>query len=71
MFEIHLKNRATTWRYRKKGDSSVISVEPLPLPLTYFGNAGTKRKPTIDGVSVERDPSSPARVTQIVSEIFV
>jgi len=71
VFEVHLKNRSTTWRYRKKGDGSVISTEPQPLGLTYFGNAGTQRKPTTSQVGVELDPVSPARVAQLVSEIFV
>ena len=71
IFEIHLKNRATTWRYLKKGDTSVINDEPQPLPLTYFGNAGTKQKAGIGDVGVERNGGSPAKVTQIVSEIFV
>jgi hypothetical protein len=39
--------------------------------LTYFGNAGTQRKPTTSQVGVELDPASPARVVQLVSEIFV
>jgi hypothetical protein len=71
VFEVHLKNRATTWRYRRRGDGSVLSTEAQPLPLTYFGNAGTKRKPAAGAVEVERDPNAPARVLRVVSEIFV
>lgn len=71
VFEVHLKNRSTIWRYRKKSDGSVVSTEPTPRPMTYFGNAGTQRKPSTDAIAVERDPSSPERVAQLVSEIFV
>jgi hypothetical protein len=71
VFEVHLKNRATTWRYRRAGDGSVLSTEAQPLPLTYFGNAGTKRKPTPGALEVERDANSPSRVVRVVSEIFV
>ena len=71
VFEVHLKNRATTWRYRRREDGSVLSTEAQPLPLTYFGNAGTKRKPTTGAIGVDRDPNSPARVVRVVSEIFV
>jgi hypothetical protein len=71
VLEIHLKNRATTWRYRRARDGSVLSTEAQPLPLTYFGNAGTKRKPAPGAVEVERDQSAPARVVRVVSEIFV
>jgi hypothetical protein len=71
VFEVHLKNRSTTWRYRRRGDGSVLSTEAQPLPLTYFGNAGTKRKPTPGAIEVDRDPNSPSRVVRVVSEIFV
>ena len=71
VFEVHLKNRSTIWRYRKKSDGSIVSTEAQPRPLTYFGNDGTKCKPSTDGVVVDRDPNSPERVAQLVSEIFV
>jgi hypothetical protein len=71
VFEVHLKNRSTIWRYRKKSDGSVVSTEAQPRPLTYFGTAGTQRKPSTDGITVELDPNSPERVAQLVSEIFV
>jgi hypothetical protein len=71
VLEVRLKNRATTWRYRRAGDGSVVSTEGQPLPLTYFGNAGAKRKPADGPIEVERDPDSPARVVRLVSEIFV
>jgi hypothetical protein len=71
IFEVHLKNRSTIWRYRNKGDGSVVSTEGQPQPLTYFGNAGTKAKPSPARVAVELDPNSPGRVAQLVSEIFV
>ena len=71
VFEVHLRNRWTTWRYRKKGDGSVTATEADPLPLTHFGNAGTKQKPSTAAISVERDTSDPPKVTRLVSDIYV
>lgn len=70
VFEVHLRNRWTTWQYRKKGDGSITATEADPLPLTHFGNAGTKRKPSTAAVSFERDNSSPPKVTRLVSDIY-
>jgi hypothetical protein len=71
VFEVHLKNRSTTWRYRDKSDGTIISTEPVPLPLTYFGNAGTKHKPSTGAIGVEFDNSVPSKVIRLVSEIYV
>ena len=70
VFEAHLRNRWTTWRYRNKGDGSITATEADPLPLTYFGNAGTKQKPSTAAIDVERDNSNPPRITRLVSEIY-
>ena len=70
VFEVHLRNRWTTWRYRKRGDGSITATEADPLPLTYFGNAGTKTKPPTAGISVERDNSNPPKITRLVSDIY-
>ena len=70
VFEVHLRNRWTTWRYRKKGDGSVTATEADPLPLTHFGNAGTKQKPSTAAISFERDTSDPPKVTRLVSDIY-
>ncbi len=63
VFQIRFKNRSTVWEYRNTGD-----VEPTPLPLTYFGNAGTKQKPSQGLVKAVK---SGDKITRIVSEIFV
>jgi hypothetical protein len=71
VFEIHLRNRWTTWRYRKKADGSITATEADPLPLTHFGNAGTKQKPSTAAISFERDDSStPPKITRLVSDIY-
>lgn len=71
VFEVHLRNRWTTWQYRDRGDGSITSTEPDPLPLTHFGNAGSKRKPSTAAISVERDGNDPLKVTRLVSDIYV
>ena len=71
VFEVRLKNRSTIRRYRKLSDGTVTLTEPTPSPLTYFGNAGPRRKPAAGAVAVERDPAAPQRVARLVSEIFV
>ena len=70
VFEIHLPNRWTTWRYRDRRDGTVSSTEPAPLPLTHVGNAGTKTKPPPSGFGVVRDPAAPDRITQLVSDVY-
>jgi hypothetical protein len=71
VFEVHLRNRWTTWRYRKKGDGSITATETDPLPLTHFGNAGTKQKPSTAAIGVERDSGDPPKITRLVSDIYV
>ena len=70
VFEVHLRNRWTTWRYRKKGDGSVTATETEPLPLTHFGNAGTKQKPSPAAIGFERDNGDPPKITRLVSDIY-
>lgn len=62
VFQVRFKNRSTIREYR---NTSV--VEPAPLPLTYYGNAGTKQKPSQGFVKAVK---SGDRITRIVSEIF-
>jgi hypothetical protein len=71
VFEVHLRNRWTTWQYRDQGDGSITSTETDPLPLTHFGNAGTKQKPSTAAVGVERDSGDPLKITRLVSDIYV
>jgi hypothetical protein len=69
VFEVHLRNRWTTWRYRDRASGSVTATEAQPLPLTHHGNAGTKRKPSPTSITVERG-GSPPRITRLVSDIY-
>src|SRR6185369_11183814 len=46
VFEIRFKNRSTIWKYINKSTGALMSTEPVPLPLTLHGNAGTKQKPS-------------------------
>ena len=71
VFEIHLRNRWTFWRYRDKSTGSVSTTEPNPLPLTHFGNAGTKQKPSAALVGVDLDPADPSKIARLVSDIHV
>lgn len=68
VYQIRFKNRSTIWQYRNKSTGAVGAEEPHPLPLTHFGNAGTKPKPSAGLVKAD---ISGNRVTRLVSEIFV
>ncbi|MDD5269279.1 MAG: hypothetical protein PHO08_19555 [Methylococcales bacterium] len=68
IFQIRLKNRSTIWQYLNKKTNTVTSTELNPLPLTHFGNAGTKQKPSEGWVKAEKNGT---KITRIVSEIFV
>jgi hypothetical protein len=71
VFEVHLQNRWTIWQYHRKSDGSPTSVEASPLPLTHFGNAGTKQKPSNAAIGAQFDDQSPRRITRLVSDIYV
>ncbi|AVA23122.1 MULTISPECIES: hypothetical protein [unclassified Rhizobium] len=66
VYQVRFKNRATFWSYRKKKDDS-ITVEPDALPLTHFGNAGTRQKPS----GTVRAEQSGTKITRLVSDIYV
>lgn len=68
VFEIRLKNRSTFWRYIDRNTGSTESEEPAPLPLTFFGNAGSKRKPSEIQVKAVFDG---LKIDKLVSEVFV
>jgi len=71
VFEVHLQNRWTTWQYHSKSDGSLTSTEAGPLPLTHFGNAGTKQKPSTAAIGAEFDTNNPPRIARLVSDIYV
>jgi hypothetical protein len=68
VYEVRLKNRSTWWTYLDKRTGALDAVEPQPLPLTFFGNAGTRQKPSRGIVKAQM---SGARITQLVSEIYI
>lgn len=70
VFQVRFKNRLTTWQYVNKKTGVLDSIEDTPLPLTYFGNAGEKQKPS-DGLVKAVKDSTGNKITQLVSEIFV
>lgn len=67
VFEVRIKNRSTYWRYRKRVDGSVVGNVVGPLPLTHFGNAGTRQKPA----GVVNAEMTGAKVNRLVSEIYI
>jgi hypothetical protein len=67
-YEVRLKNRSTFWTYLDQQTGTVGAAEPQPLPLTYFGNAGTRQKPSRGIVKAQL---SGARIVRLVSEIYV
>jgi hypothetical protein len=68
VYQVRFKNRSTVWTYRNKRTGAVDSTEANALPLTYFGNAGTKQKPSEGFVKAEK---SGTKITRLVSEIYV
>ncbi|QDA61602.1 hypothetical protein [Hymenobacter jejuensis] len=70
VFQVRFRNRATFWQYFNRSTGAPVSAEPTALPLTVFGNAGTKRKPSEGVIKATFDSADPTRVTGIFSEIF-
>lgn len=68
VFQIRFKNRSTFWQYLNKVTGVVDATELKPFPLTHFGNAGTKQKPSQGLVKAVKSGS---KITQLVSEIYV
>ena len=68
VYQVRFKNRSTIWSYFDKQTRAPISKEPNPLPLMFFGNAGTKQKPSDGFVKAEM---SGAKINSLVSEIYV
>lgn len=73
VFQLRFKNRSTIWKYYDKRVDKIenpdnsLFTESIPLPLTHFGNAGTRQKPSEGFVKAVQ---SGGRITQLVSEIF-
>jgi len=70
VFQVRFKNRATNRHYFSRVTSASTSTDPSPLPLTRFGNAGAKQKPSIADIKVSFDQNIPGRITGLRSDIF-
>lgn len=68
VYQVRFKNRSTIWTYLDKNTGAVNSASPDPLPLTHFGNAGTKQKPSRGHVTAKM---AGPKVTRLISEIYV
>jgi hypothetical protein len=71
IFQIRFKNRSTFWQYLKKENGEVIPEAPKLLPLTYFGNAGSKQKPSVDFVEPQKNKDDNTKISKLVSKVFV
>lgn len=73
VFQIRLKNRLTRWVYRRIGAGTPTPASTTPLPLTFYGNAGTdpqKLKPSSGMVKIVFASNDPAKIKETFSEIF-
>lgn len=68
VYQIRFKNRLTFRAYHDQRTGTFTEMEPNALPLTYFGNAATKQKPSRGPVKAEMNGG---QVTRLVSEIFL
>jgi hypothetical protein len=70
VFQVRFKNRSTGRRYFSRVTSAPLATEAGPLPLTRFGNAGTRRPPAADAVRPALDPAVPGRISGLWATIF-
>ncbi len=71
VFQIRFKNRSAVWKYLNKNSGAPVSETNNPLPLTYNGNAGVKRKPGESVIKVKFKDNNPTkRIEEIYTEIF-
>jgi len=68
VYEVRFKNRSTRWSYLDKRTKAPISATSNPLPLTFFGNPGSKQKPDNGLVKAEM---AGTKITRLISEIYV
>ena len=68
IYQLRIRNRSTFWTYVNKTTGVVDSIESDALPLTHFGNAGQKQKPSERLVKVEK---TGAVISRLVSEVHV
>lgn len=67
-YQVRFKNRSTFWRYLDKVSGAEDSIESTALPLTYFGNSGTKQKPS---GSLVRPEMTAGKITRLISEVYI
>ncbi|MCI5117592.1 MAG: hypothetical protein D3913_06455 [Candidatus Electrothrix sp. LOE1_4_5] len=65
VYDIRFKNRSTLWKYINKKTGAFSSMESDPLPLTYYGNAGSQQKPA-NGQFIKIEEGN-----YLVSEFFI
>ena len=68
IFQVRFKNRSTFWRYLDKVTGAEKSIESSALPLTFYGNAGSKQKPSDRLVKPEL---AGVKITRLVSDVYV
>lgn len=68
VYQLHFRNRSTFWQYRDKATGADISIELNALPLTYFGNAGQKQKPSENLMKAEKTGTI---INRLISEVYV
>jgi hypothetical protein len=68
VYQVRFKNRSTVWRYFNQKTGAADSTAPALRPLTHFGNAGTKQKPSEGLVKAVKTGD---KITSLVSEIYV
>jgi hypothetical protein len=69
IFQIRLKNRSTCWKYIDKKTGNIIEETQI-LPLTHFGNAGIRKKPSIEGIpKIICDENN--NIMKIISDIYL
>jgi len=71
VFQVRFKNRLAVWKYLNKNNGTPISESSTPLPLTFNGNAGIKKKPGESSIKVQYEGNDPTkRIEKIYAEIF-
>lgn len=67
VFQVRLKNRSSVWRYFNKANPGLPPADAGLFPITWFGNAGPRQKPTAGNVKADKTGT---QITKLVSEIY-
>jgi hypothetical protein len=68
VYQVRLKNRSTIWKYIRKATGAIDTQTSAPLPLTFFGNAGTRQKPSEGFVKPQITAN---KIIDLISEIYI